>query len=95
MPTINSIPPEYLEGFQDLMIIEDNDFDSVVNLLKEAPFTSSIEKLAITATSFQPSLHETVENIFVSAGSITSLIEKGVSIEEAAEDIFMVMVITP
>lgn len=87
MPAISSIPEEYKGGFRDIFLLGENDFNSIVEGLNSIPLTSSIKKLAVAATKFKPSIHDDVANMFVSIGSLTSLIEKGASIEEISHDI--------
>ena len=91
MPSIVSIPEEYKVGFKDIFLLDESDFSSIVEGLKGISLTSSIKKLAIAATIFKPSIHDMVANIFLSVGSLTSFIEKGVSIEEISHDICIVL----
>lgn len=91
MPSIVSIPDEYTEGFRDIFLLDDDEFDAIINGLTGTSLTSSIKKLSLAASSAKPSMRETVLNIFLSVGSLTSFIEKGVSIEEISHDVCIVL----
>lgn len=91
MSSINNVPSEYRSGFINVFLLNSDDFKSIVEGLKGVSLTHSIKKLATVATAFKPELLEEVIDIFLSISSVTSVIEKGISIEEIAHDICIIM----
>lgn len=87
MASFTSIPPVYVQGFADMFHLTEDEFKNLIDRLELTSLTSSIRKLANTITD-NPSKNDTIRDIFLSVGSLTIFIEKGMSIEEIAENVY-------
>ncbi len=87
MPSFTSIPSAYMAGFSELFLQKEEDFKNTIERLELTSLTSSIRKLANSITD-NPSKNETIRQIFLSVGSLTVFVEKGIAIEEIADDVY-------
>ncbi|HYE53677.1 MAG TPA: hypothetical protein VD996_02500 [Chitinophagaceae bacterium] len=89
MPLINYIPERYEEGFKALSQISEQQFDKVQKSLTNAPYVSSITKLATAVSHIEELKQLDISEMFLSVGSLIPFIDDEEMIDEIVKDIIM------
>ena len=92
MPKINFIPDRYEEGFKKISSIEEEIFKDIIEGLSSSPLVSSLNELSASIAKSEDINEEDVSEMFLSAGSLTPIIDTEDILDEISEDVTVIAI---
>src|SRR5579863_7129129 len=75
MPIISYIPSEYVNGFREIAVMEDGDFNKIVQGLSLTTLTSSIQNLATNVGNSEQIHRLPLQEIFLAVGTLIEFLD--------------------